>query len=80
MKAVIWTDVIQTLLTYVTIILSIIFGIKTVTIIKILRNFHIMLLGFINAGGVRKVFEVAMAGNRIQYAKYIENILEEDNL
>ncbi|CAF3038453.1 unnamed protein product [Rotaria sp. Silwood2] len=48
MKAVIWTDVAQTVTMFIAIVLSIIFG-------------------FIDAGGIRKVFEIATAGNRIQF-------------
>ncbi|CAF1190473.1 unnamed protein product [Rotaria sordida] len=50
MKAVIWTDVAQTIVMFLGLILSIIFG-------------------FIDAGGVKKVFEIAIDGNRIQLAK-----------
>ncbi|CAF4258916.1 unnamed protein product, partial [Rotaria sordida] len=49
MKAVIWTDVAQTIVMFPGLILSIIFG-------------------FIDAGGVKKVFEIAIDGNRIQLA------------
>ncbi|CAF4220396.1 unnamed protein product, partial [Rotaria sordida] len=46
MKAVIWTDVIQSIIMFLGVILSIIFG-------------------FMDSGGVRKVFEIASAGDRL---------------
>ncbi|CAF0852749.1 unnamed protein product [Adineta steineri] len=46
MKAVIWTDVVQTIVMFLGVILSIVFG-------------------FINAGGIWKVFETANTGQRI---------------
>ncbi|CAF4168211.1 unnamed protein product, partial [Adineta steineri] len=46
MKAVIWTDVVQTIVMFLGVILSIVFG-------------------FINAGGIWKVFETANIGQRI---------------
>ncbi|CAF1033046.1 unnamed protein product [Rotaria sp. Silwood1] len=48
-KAVIWTDVAQTITMFFGVVLSIIFG-------------------FINTGGIRKAFEIAINGNRIQFA------------
>ncbi|CAF4074931.1 unnamed protein product [Rotaria sordida] len=46
MKAVIWTDVIQSIIMFLGVILSIVFG-------------------FMDSGGVRKVFEIASAGDRL---------------
>jgi hypothetical protein len=34
-------------------------------------------LGLIDIGGVRKVFEIAMDGNRIQLAKFVDKISKE---
>ncbi|CAF1339041.1 unnamed protein product [Rotaria sordida] len=55
MKAVIWTDVVQTIVMFLGLILSIIFG-------------------FIDVGGVKKVFEIAIDGNRIQLANMTFNL------
>ncbi|UJR22916.1 hypothetical protein I4U23_025944 [Adineta vaga] len=54
-KAVIWTDVAQTIMMVVGIILSIVFGL-------------------IDAGGIRKVFEIAIAGQRIQLINLTLNL------
>ncbi|CAF1384536.1 unnamed protein product [Rotaria sordida] len=49
MKAVIWTDVIQTIILFLGIVVSIIFG-------------------FVNMGGITKIFETLTAGNRLQFS------------
>ncbi|CAF1260374.1 unnamed protein product [Adineta steineri] len=55
MKAVIWTDVIQTIVMFLGVILSIVFG-------------------FINAGGIWKVFETANTGQRINVFNFDPSI------
>ncbi|CAF3645713.1 unnamed protein product [Rotaria socialis] len=51
MKAVIWTDVVQTCVMFIGIILSIIFG-------------------FIDVGGISKVFRIANEGHRINFSTF----------
>ncbi|CAF1175817.1 unnamed protein product [Rotaria sordida] len=48
MKAVIWTDVVQSFIMFLGVVLSIV-------------------LGFSNAGGIKKVLEIAIAGQRIDF-------------
>lgn len=68
MKAVIWTDVAQSFVIFLGVVLSIIFG-KTST--ESQNDCKDCFKGFINAGGVSKVFERAMNDGRI---KLIEQI------
>ncbi|CAF1408205.1 unnamed protein product [Adineta ricciae] len=52
MKAVIWTDVTQTVTMFLGVMLSIVFG-------------------FMDAGGIEKVFKTAIQGDRLNFIKYI---------
>ena len=68
MKAVIWTDVIQTLIIFSGVLLSIVFGKKkdkvSHTLITVYR-----LKGFMDTGGVKKVFETAYLNQRMNLFK-----------
>jgi len=68
MKAVIWTDVTQTIMMFLGVILSIVFGMMS---LFSFWDFFYCSTGFNDAGGVKNVFKSVMDGNRIQLSTYV---------
>ena len=67
MKAVMWTDVFQTIIMFVGLLASVIQG----------RSFGtregisiVLILGVIDAGGARAVWQRALDGGRVEFFKY----------